>query len=72
MSLTVLRDPQKEENSIASEHSRKTGSFNMRNAKYPCVCRKTKLPGRGVLKEKVTEVGKGGVREEVVADGCTL
>ena len=32
----------------------------MRNAKYPCVCRRTKLPGRGVLNEKVIEVGRDG------------
>ena len=31
---------------------------NMRDMKYTCVCRRTKLPGRGVHSEKVREVGR--------------
>ena len=31
---------------------------NMGDTKYPCVCRRTKLPGRGVHSEKVREIGK--------------
>ena len=31
-------------------------SFNMGDAKCPCVCRRTKLFGRGVHSEKVREV----------------
>ena len=34
-------------------------SFNMGDAKCPCVCRRTKLSGRCVHSEKVTEVGRG-------------
>ena len=30
---------------------------NMGDTKYPCVCRRTKLPGRGVHSEKVRELG---------------
>ena len=29
---------------------------NMEDTKYPCVCRRTKLPGRGVHSEKVREI----------------
>ena len=43
-------------------------SFNMEYAKCPCVCRRTKLSGRCVHSEKVREVGRGCVREEVVSD----
>ena len=28
-------------------------------ARYPCVCRRTKLPGRGVHSENVRETGRG-------------
>ena len=31
---------------------------NMGDTKYPCVCRRTKLPGRGVHSEKVRETGR--------------
>ena len=34
-------------------------SFNMEDAKCPCVCRRTKLSGRCVHSEKVREVGRG-------------
>ena len=34
-------------------------SFNMRDAKFPYVCRRTKLPGRGVHSEKVNDIGRG-------------
>ena len=40
---------------------------NMVNTKYPCVCRRTKLPGRGVHSEMVKEIGRKQVRA-VVAD----
>ena len=30
----------------------------MGNTKYPCVCRRAKLPGRGVHREKVREIGR--------------
>ena len=40
---------------------------NTGNMKYPCVCRRTKLPGRGVHSETVREVGRKQVRA-VVAD----
>ena len=40
--------------------------INMGNTKSLCVCRRTKLPGRGVHSEKVREIGKRYVREEVV------
>ena len=33
-------------------------SFNMGDAEYPCVYRRTKLPGRGVHSEKVREIGR--------------
>ena len=42
--------------------------INMGNTKYLCVCRRTKLPGRGVLSEEVREIGRRRVREEVVTD----
>ena len=31
---------------------------NMGDTKYPCVCRKTNLPGKGVHSEKVREIGR--------------
>ena len=31
-------------------------SINMRNAKYPCFCRRSKLSGKGVHSEKVREI----------------
>ena len=31
---------------------------NMGDTKYLCVCRRTKLPGRGVHSEKVREIGR--------------
>ena len=34
-------------------------SFNVVDAKCPCVCRRTKMPGRGVHSEKVREIGRG-------------
>ena len=34
-------------------------SFNMGDAKFLCVCRRTKLSGRCVHSEKVREVGRG-------------
>ena len=34
-------------------------SFNIGDAKCPCVCRRTKLSGRCVHSEKVREVGRG-------------
>ena len=34
-------------------------SFNVGNAKCPCVCRRTKLSRRCVHSEKVREVGRG-------------
>ena len=34
-------------------------SFNVCDIKYVCVCRRTKLPGRGVHSEKVREIGRG-------------
>ena len=40
--------------------------------KYPCVCRRANLLGRGVHSEKVREIGRSGVREEVVADSWQL
>ena len=33
-------------------------SFNMGDTKCPCVCRRTKLSGRGVHSEKVRELGR--------------
>ena len=42
--------------------------INMGNTKYLCVCRRTKLPGRGVHSEEVREIGRRRVREEVVTD----
>ena len=33
-------------------------SFNMGDTKCPCVCRRTKLSGRGVHSEKVREMGR--------------
>ena len=36
---------------------------NMEDTKYPCVSRRTKLPGRGVHNDMVTEI-----REHFVAD----
>ena len=32
--------------------------FNMGNMKNSCVCRRTKLPGRGAHSEKVRETGR--------------
>ena len=53
----------KGENSIALEQSKRTFatgfSFNMGDAKCPCVCRGTKLSGRCVHSEKVREAGRG-------------
>ena len=34
-------------------------SFNMGDAKCPCVCRRTKFSGRCVHSKKVREVGRG-------------
>ena len=34
-------------------------SFNTRDAKCPYVCRRTKLPGRGVHSEKVKDIVRG-------------
>ena len=54
---------QKEENSIALEHGKRKRAgrkylfFNMGATNYPCVCRRTKLPERGVHSEKVRETG---------------
>ena len=31
---------------------------NMGDTKYPCVCRRTTLPGRGADSEKVGEIGR--------------
>ena len=31
---------------------------NIGDTKYPCVCRRMKLPGRGVHNEKVREIGR--------------
>ena len=31
---------------------------DMGDIKYSCVCRRTKLPGRGVHSEKIGEVGR--------------
>ena len=42
--------------------------FNMGDAKCPCVCRRTKLTRMCVHSEKVREVGREWVREEVVTD----
>ena len=33
-------------------------SFDMADMKYSCVCRRTKLPGRGVHSEKVRDIGR--------------
>ena len=49
---------QKGENSIALEHRRervlaKGFRFSIRDSKYLCVCRRMKLPGRGVHSEEV-------------------
>ena len=33
-------------------------SFNMGDTKCPCVCRRTKLSGRGVHSNKVRELGR--------------
>ena len=51
-------ESQKGENSIALEYSeRKIVSqvFNMGDTKYPCVCRRTKLPRRGVTQRGQTD-----------------
>ena len=32
-------------------------TFNMGNTKYPLICRRTKLLGRGVHSKKVREIG---------------
>ena len=39
---------------------------NMANTKHPCVCRRAKLPGRGVHNAKVREIGRRWVKEEAV------
>ena len=54
-------------NSIALERNRDTAlakcfCFNVRDTKYPCVYRRTKLPERGVNSEKVRETGRRCVR----------
>ena len=54
-------------NSIALEHSRDTAlakcfCFNLRDTKYPCVYRTTKMPKRSVNSEKVRETGRRCVR----------
>ena len=33
-------------------------NINMRNAKYPCFCRRSKLSRKGVHSEKVRETGR--------------
>ena len=38
------------------------------NTKYPCVCRRTNLPGRSVDFEKVRKTGRRCAREEVTKD----
>ena len=43
-------------------------SFNLGDAKCLCVCIRTKLSGRHVHSEKVRELGRGWVREEVTTD----
>ena len=39
-------------------------SFNVGNAKCPCVCRRTTLSGRCVHSEKVRKVGREGESEK--------
>ena len=53
---------QKRENLNALEHARErasakgsTFSFNMGGMKYPCACRRMKLPGRDAHSEKVRD-----------------
>ena len=43
-------------------------SCNTGDTKYPCVCRRTNLPGRSVDFEKVRETGRRCAREEVAKD----
>ena len=43
-------------------------NFNMGDAKCLCVCRRTKVSGRCLHSEKIREVGRGYVREEVVTE----
>ena len=38
---------------LLSKSQRQGFNFNMGDTKYPCVCRRTKLPGRGVHCEMV-------------------
>ena len=33
-------------------------NINMGDPKYPCVCRRSKLSGKGVHNEKVREIGR--------------
>ena len=58
----MRRMSEERENSIALEHSRRAlaegFSFNMGDAKCPCVCRRTKLSGRCVHSEKDRKVGR--------------
>ena len=45
--------------STAGERALAKGfSSNMGDAKYPCVCRRTKLTGRGAHSGKVRETGR--------------
>ena len=52
--------------------------FDTRYRKYPYVCRRTKLPGRGVHSEEVREISSQRrscefvVKEEVVSLYCIL
>ena len=43
-------------------------SCNTGDTKYPCVCRRTNLPGRSVYFEKARETDRGCAREEVTKD----
>ena len=54
---------------IGLEKQRWTKGFTskMRDTKH-CVCRRAKLPGRGVHSEKARETGRRRVREETIAD----
>ena len=40
------------ERALAKDHS-----YNLGDVQCPCVCRRTKLPGRGVRYEKLRETG---------------
>ena len=44
-------------------------SFNMGDTKYPCVCRRTKLPARGyTVRIKDRDTGRGSARGGIVAE----